>query len=99
MAEGSGISGISIEIDNSRKLEMPASLWVGETLEFRGKRRIIYNAAWREPGRFPADEKKVTAGPGGHTFDFACNFGKGAYPKVKIEIRSLSGPERVLALQ
>ena len=37
--------------------------------------------------------------PGGHAFDFDCNFGRGADPKVKIEIRTLAGPERVQALQ
>jgi hypothetical protein len=99
-AEGSGISGISIEIDHSRKLEIPVSLEAGETLKYSGNGMIIrYDAAWQEIDRFPVDEKMVTIDPGDHTFDFDCKFGKGDDPKVKIEIRILAGSERVQASQ
>ncbi|MFH1964492.1 MAG: hypothetical protein ABIJ42_03025 [Acidobacteriota bacterium] len=69
-----------------------------ETSTWKGK-IIRYDAAWRELDKFQVDEKKVTVEPGDHTFEFDCNFGKGADPKVKIEIRTLAGPERVQALQ
>ena len=91
---------ISIEIDHSRKLEIPLSLEVGEILKYSGNGMIIrYDAVWQEMSRFPVDEKMVTIDPGDHTFDFDCYFGKGDDPMVRIEIRVLAGSERVQASQ
>lgn len=54
-----------------------------------------YDAAWWKLAKPPVDEKKAAVETGGHTFDFDCNFGNAADPEVKIEVWTLSGPERV----
>ncbi len=97
-AEGGGISGISLEIDNSRKLVFPLSLRDGETIKYSGSNYMIrYDAQWHELQRINVDEEKLAVEPGEHTVSFDCVFDKGDDAEVKIEIRTVTGLERINA--
>jgi hypothetical protein len=97
-AEGGGISGILMEIDNSRKLELPVFLGNGETIKYSGSEYMIrYDAEWHELERIDVNEDKLSVKPGEHTVSFDCIFDNGDDPKVKIEVRTSTAPERINA--
>ncbi len=99
-ASGGDLANLSMEIDNSWKVEIPGRLKDGEILKYSGGRQILkYNAAWQETGRLPVNEKNTMIDPGSHIFNIDCDFENGENPEVKLEIRTFNGPEKLKVFQ
>lgn len=95
-SRGSKVSGLSLEIDNHKQLDIPVSLQPGESLKYNGGNKIIhYNAAWQRIGEYKVEEDRLIIGSGDHNLIFDCAFEGGKSSEAKIELRTEGQTERI----
>lgn len=91
------VSGIKIELDNSREIELPITLKAGESAQYSGGDKVlIRNAFLRNIKEVLIDKKLLEIAKGNHSIVFDCNFSeKGKEPAVKFEVRIPGKAEKI----
>jgi hypothetical protein len=97
IAQNADISKIKIELDNSRKIELPVALQSGESAGYSGGEWIeIYNKQLVKKGDFKVNPELFAISKGNHTIAFDCGFSaKEKEPVAKLEIRINGKAERI----
>lgn len=98
-AQDATISGIKLELDNSRQIPLQFSLKKGEYAKFSGENHIqIYDAWNHEIKEIPINNSLFKLVFGEHSVNFDCTFSeKGKEPGVKFEVRIEGKGEEIKA--
>ncbi|HSH19855.1 MAG TPA: hypothetical protein VLA03_05360, partial [Draconibacterium sp.] len=88
-AVDASISGIKIELDNSREITLPVKLTAGESAKYTGgKNIVILNAQLKKIKEIPIVSTLLQIGNGSHSIIFDCIFSeKEKEPAAKFEVR------------
>lgn len=90
------VSGISIEIDDFKKIELDISLGKGENLKYNGGSEVVlYDKSWNRIKGIPIDPEKLFVGSGDHKIKVDCNFSDKEEASLKLEIKTAGNPEKV----
>jgi hypothetical protein len=83
------VSGIKIELDNSREIVLPVQLKAGESAKYTGGDWIkILDEFLKESEKFKVNPDDFNLTKGNHSIDFDCSFSeKGKEPVAKFEVR------------
>ena len=96
-AQESTISGMRLEIDNYKTIELPVDLQPGQILKYTGgDKAILYNANWKQLREVALNEKDFLVQAGKHALSFEGNFlSADEAASLKLELRTLGIPEKV----
>ena len=97
IAMGSDVNNIMLEIDNYKKIQLPASLKKGNFLRYiGGDEVIIYNSNWQSIASIEVDPADFQIGTGEHTLTADCGFKNSEDDAhLKIEIRMRGDREKI----
>jgi len=95
----SKVSGLRLEIDNYKVVELPVTLDAGQILQYKGTgQAMVYDANWRKLSEMPINDTDFRLAPGAHSLSFDCDFhNPDEAASVKVELRSL-GQAEVISL-
>ena len=99
-ASETSITEISIEIDNSRKIQLPVLLQAGESLKYAGGNSAhVFDEFLREKNTIQLNETDFSMDKGEHSIVFDCTFSETQKtPLAKIEVR-IPGKSDVITAQ
>lgn len=93
------ISGLSFDIDNFRKIELPVTLSADHYLKYEGgMNATVYDATWNKVKTIDIDAKQFEVGEGNHSLIFDCNFNEGSDSAVKLELKTMNEGDKVVVL-
>jgi len=88
------VSDVTLEIDNAAEVSIPVTLQAGSTLKYAGGGEgIVYDRNWNELEKVALDVSDLQVSPGAHRMHFGCRFHTADHPEMKIEFRTVGGPE------
>jgi hypothetical protein len=95
----SKVSGLRLEIDNYKVVELPVTLDAGQILQYKGTgKAVVYDANWRKLSEIPINDTNFRLALGTHSLTFDCDFhSSDEAASVKVELRSL-GQAEVISL-
>lgn len=96
-AMGCDADNITLEIDSYKELKLPVGLKKGQSLKYQGGDVIVlYNASWQILGEYEIESSDLIIDKNDHSFSIDCDFTiKGENPNVKVELKTVSGKEKV----
>ncbi len=96
-ASDARVSGIKIELDNSREIVLPVELKAGESAKYSGGEKVVVLNAFNHPIKeISIDGNLMQIEKGNHSIVFDCNFSeKGKEPLAKLEIRIRGKAEEI----
>ncbi len=91
------ISGIKMEIDNYKEIDLPVSLKSGEIIKYTGgTKAYVYDKNWQLINEFDMDPSAFKVTNGEHSMTFDCKFNNaGKEPVLKMEIRTFGLAEKL----
>ena len=92
------VSGISIEINNYKKIQLPVTIQKGQILKFTdGDNLILYDANWQIINEFDMEYPDFKVSKGENSITLDCNFDKAdEEANVKMEIRTFGEGKKVV---
>lgn len=96
-AQESQVSGMRLEIDNYKTIELPVDLQSGQILKYTGgDSATLYDANWKQLREISMVAEDLIITPGKHLLSFACDFGSSEETAgVKVEIRCLGDGKKI----
>ncbi len=90
------VSGISIEIDDFKKIELDISIQKGENLKYNGGTEVVlYDKSWNRIKSIPVDSEKFMVSTGDHKIKVDCTFSAKEEASLKLEIKTAGKQEKV----
>jgi hypothetical protein len=90
------VSGISIEIDDFKKIDLDISIDSGENLKYDGGHEaLLYDKSWNRIKSIPIDPEKLIVSSGAHRIKVDCTFSAEEEASLKLEIKTSGKPEKV----
>jgi len=94
--KNSKVSGITIEIDDFKKVELDISIDKGENLKYDGGNEVVlYDKSWNRIKSIPVDPEKLNITNGDHKIKVDCTFSDKEEASLKLEIKTAGIPEKV----
>jgi hypothetical protein len=94
--KNTSVSGISIEIDDFKNIELDISINKGENLKYDGGNEIVlYDTSWNRIKGIPVNPEKFIVSTGNHKIKVDCTFSAREEASLKLEIKTAGIPEKV----
>ncbi|MCK0192538.1 hypothetical protein [Arenibacter sp. F20364] len=94
--KNTSVSGISIEIDDFKKIDLDISIDKGENLKYDGGNEVVlYDKSWNRIKSISIDPEKLVVNTGDHKIKVDCTFSAIEEASLKLEIKSAGKPEKV----
>ena len=94
--KNSRVSGISIELDDFKKIDLDISIDKGENLKYDGGNEVVlYDKSWNRIKSIPIDPEKLNISSGDHKIKVDCIFSAKEEASLKLEIKTAGNPEKV----
>ena len=93
---GASVSDVTLEIDGSGEIFIPATLAARSILKYSGQGQgTVYDKNWNERERVDIKASELHMGPGRHEIRLQCRFLTADQPEVKLEFRTVGEAERL----
>jgi hypothetical protein len=93
---GASVSDVTLEIDGSGEILIPATLAPGSILKYSGRGQgTVYDRTWNELEEVDVRASELQMDPGRHEIRLQCRFLTADQPEVKLECRTIGEPERL----
>jgi len=90
------VSGITIEIDDFKKIDLDISIDKGENLKYDGgNEAVLYDKSWNRIKSIQVDSEILAIGSGDHKIKVNCTFSAKEEASLKLEIKTAGNPEKV----
>ncbi|RTE53559.1 hypothetical protein EHW67_11165 [Arenibacter aquaticus] len=90
------VSGITIELDDFKKVKLDITIDKGENLKYDGGNEVVlYDKSWNRIKSIPIDPEKLNISSGGHKIKVDCTFSAQEEASLKLEIKTAGNPEKV----
>jgi hypothetical protein len=87
---------VTLEIDKSGEMLIPAALEAGNILRFSGgTQAIVHDRNWNELKKMELNASELQVGPGRHTLRLGCRFRSANTPALKMELRTVGEAETI----
>ncbi len=91
---GASVSDITLQIDQSAEVLVPATLPAGSLLKYTGQGQgTVYDKNWNEIETVALEASEWRIDAGRHEIRFQCRFHTADQPEVKLEFRTIGKPE------
>lgn len=91
-------SGITIEIDDFKTLELAVPLKPDQYLKYEGgQEMVLYDANWHRLQTFPLSPDDWQISPGTHQIRVDCTFSEGEDASLKLELKTKGPAEKVVS--
>ncbi|MFC1782684.1 hypothetical protein ACFL02_03745 [Planctomycetota bacterium] len=90
---------ITMELNNYKKIKLPAVLRKGQTIKYSGgNKAIVYDSNWQIVREFDINPSDFKVSKGENSVAFDCNFDKAEKEaRVKLEIRTFAEGEKIVS--
>ena len=79
------VSGITIEIDDFKKVDLDISIDKGENLKYDGGNEVVlYDKSWNRIKSIPVDPEKLNISSGDHKIKVDCTFSAKEEASLKL---------------
>jgi len=97
-ANNSDVSGITIEINNYKKTEIPVTIKKGQILKYvDGNKMLLYDSNWQIISKFDIEPSDLKINKGENVLTIDCNFERAdKEANIKVEIRTLGKDQKVV---
>ncbi|MCM4153676.1 hypothetical protein DHD05_18955 [Arenibacter sp. N53] len=90
------VSGISIELDDFKKIDLDITIDKGENLKYDGGNEVVlYDKSWNRVKSILIDPEKLKISSGDHKIKVDCIFSAKEEASLKLEIKTAGNPEKV----
>ncbi len=93
---GATASGLFLEIDDYKKIDLPIRIKAGQYLKYDGGDKVVlYDNSWNAISSVSVDPAKFTLSKGSHKLKVDCTFSGSEQASLKLEMKTAGKPEKV----